>query len=96
MVLHLIKIMKMKIILQTRKNPQFYQHQQLLDIKQAILNLHNLLQGLVAVFKKQARSFGLNLQQQTHLQHVQMLLILLESLMQNHLQDFLLIAKVMF
>ena len=96
MVLHPIKIMKMKIILQTRKNPQFYQHQQLLDIKQAILNLHNLLQGPVAVFKKQARSFGLNLQQQTHLQHVQMLLILLGSLMQNHLQDFLLIAKVMF
>ena len=85
----------MKIILQT-KNPQFYQHQQLLDIKQAVLNLHNLLQGPVAVFKKQARSFGLNLQQQTHLQHIQMLLILLESLMQNHLQDFLLIVKVMF
>ena len=61
--------MKMKIILQT-KNPQFYQHQQLLNIKQAVLNLHNLLQGLVAVFKKQARSFGLNLQQQTHLQYV--------------------------
>ena len=69
MVLYLIKIMKMKIILQT-KNPQFYQHQQLLDIKQAVLNLHNLLQGPVAMFKKQARSFGLNLQQQTHLQHI--------------------------
>ena len=88
--------MKMKIILQTKKNSQFYQHQQLLNIKQAILNLHNLLQGLVVIFKKQARSFGLNLQQQTHLQHIQMLLILLGSLMQNHLQDFLLIAKVMF
>ena len=86
----------MKIILQTKKNPQFYQHQQLLNIKQAILNLHNLLQGPVAMFKKQARSFRLNLQQQILLQHIQMLLILLGSLMQNHLQDFPLIAKVIF